>query len=387
VFTLDPDWTASSSVQQVATYTYGLPYDVSWEVRDGDDVVSGPVTASSGNTGIDSVMTVAPGAHANGPIPDGSYQLVTTSTVHKGALAKSSTSSRPITIVNDPPAEQAALLKARRLIRPLTAWGTGEAFFQVASIPGSTRPAALRLRNSKGVVVKTVAARNPCATSTQTTCQPWALAVDRWGDSNNWMKPGTYTAELRMPDSYGRMMLKPLGKVEFQELRDVTMTVSAVATSAAVEVGSLVGRCSSVRRPGVHGWKGSLGLMSLSRCRNRSGYRDVVRQTFQLRLPQVRNYESTVFVAPSLYTGAPHQAELGTTSGRIPALGNAWQRGISFGGGVSWKPVGAVSLPDRRFDARRRVVQVRAAVANGAHYDIGRVLLRVAYRVWRTPQR
>jgi hypothetical protein len=385
--TVDPEWTASSQPWNVwVGNTYVAPYDLSWDLFDAEgNHVVGPVEVATGQLESYVGFRFDPGVQANVPLPDGSYTAVVTSRIPRGELTKTGSDLVAVNLVNDPPADHPHVLKARRLIRPGTVWGSGEAYFEVESLSGSTRPGKLRRRSSKGVLVKTMSLANPCSSVTVATCGPWRLNIDRYGDNVSPLKPGNYSAELVMPDTYGRMMVKPLGKVEVQRLKAVAKAVSATASRAwAGDLGA-VGRCSSVSRPGVRGWRQSLGLLSLSRCDSRRGDADVVRQGFELRMPGAAGYETTLSVSPELYTGARNPSQWATTSRRIPRLDRRWERGIDLGDGVGRQPAGGFNLP-WHVDLRGAKVQVRVSIANGIRYDVGRFRVHVDYLVWRTPQ-
>ncbi|WP_109510048.1 hypothetical protein [Nocardioides speluncae] len=380
--TVNPTWSGSTRTYEAVTYAERLPYDLSWELLDGDgERVAGPVQVVDGETDRESEFDVSPGKETNGVLPDGNYVLRLTATVTRGDIVKTGSLDRHITIVNDPPADNPKLLFAQRILRPGTRHEFGSsARFSVQGYPG-TAGGTLRIRNRAGRVVFTDDLWNPCAGLTTCTNPIWRPNISMF--SFNSRDAGTYTAELTLPDSWGRPMTKQLGKVYVQDVDPVRRTVQLTATSARKAGTRFAGACSAVRSPGPHRWPGSVGLLSLSRCDNAAGTRDQARQNFVVKVPRVTaGYERFGGYEVGVY-GAAKAGWRGEAHSRLSAIGTSWGARVHFWNGVGWHTADETIYNGSR-DPRGQTVEVRARVRDGATLDLRSLRVRFVYWVWRT---
>ena len=216
LLTLDPDWHTSSS--DLLVYSAGYEHDLSWSLFNSQgEQVLGPVqVADNSVNGLDHV-TLNVGRSAAGPIPDGTYAVRFTATFAKASLTGSTSEDQEFRIVNDPPADSPSVTARRRVVRPGAAGGPETARFLVQAYPGSLAGGTLRLRNHHGRVVQTRTVQNPCSpwwpAGDCDQTPTWRVSVHGWSDTGRPLRSGRYIAQLKMPDSYGRMMVTQLGPV------------------------------------------------------------------------------------------------------------------------------------------------------------------------------
>ena len=383
--TLDPAWHTSTT--EVLVYSDYRVHDLEWSLFDaGGDQVVGPVGVTDSSTSLVDIFDFSIGAALEDTsleLPDGAYTARFTATFAKGELVKATSEDEVFQVTNDPPADDPQVLAVQRDIRPNTQWGSGEARFTVHAYPGSGLPGQVRLRNAAGTVVRTESVSNPFC-SWCPDPKAWRVHIDGWRDSGEPLRPGRYSAELEMPDSYGRIMVKQLGGVVVEREARVTKTVTATAVDAR-HGPPLVGRCSRTRSPGERGWRESVALLSGVKCSSRRGNDDVVRRDFQLRLPKVYGYEAVATVSPQLYAGG--RGAYASTATRLTGTQQRWDGGPLLGRRVRWHDVGML-VPSQQagVDLSGRPLQIRVRVADGGRFDIGKVRLSVTYWAWRPPR-
>jgi FlgD Ig-like domain len=81
---------------------------------------------------------------------------------------------------------------------------------------------------------------------------------------------GDYHLTFTVTDSSGNASTARSRAVTLSPKRIVTRTFRRTVGAAGSTVHRQVGRCSSLRKPSLHGWAGSLGYYSNTRCRSRS---------------------------------------------------------------------------------------------------------------------
>jgi hypothetical protein len=345
--TVDPAWHASTAHPIV--FGLRMAHDLSWSLFDRDGVrVVGPVTAPTSPSRVDE-PEFSPGAHATGPLPDGTYTARFTATVTKGDLKRSGTTEKTIELVNDPPADEPRLLSAYRRLRDLTGQRYPRPRFLVQGYPGSFRPGTLRLRDRSGAVVGSLRISNPCGFGFSSCSDPvWDVDFAGFGTLNN-LSAGFYEAELEMPDSYGRTMVRRLGRVVADRSVAVTRTVDVGAAGAAV-----------AGRPG--------------------------KRTFVVRIPAVRAVQSVSELVVEVRTA--HRAPRGRTATRVPALPTRWEPGYRLGPRRGWTFAGSVSPysePPPQPELQGAAVRVRVSGADASRARIDRIRLRTTFWVWRPP--
>ena len=112
------------------------------------------------------------------------------------------------------------------------------------------------VRNAANVIVRTKQILVPADAS--------------WNGRNNVgsrVPAGTYTVLIRVYDALGNLDFSPMATVTVSDKQLATITKSVTVTPKASRVGGVVGACSTRRTPSLHGWAGSTGYLSNTRCR------------------------------------------------------------------------------------------------------------------------
>jgi hypothetical protein len=78
---------------------------------------------------------------------------------------------------------------------------------------------------------------------------------------------GSYTVRVRVVDNLGNVAFSPIATVTVSDKRLVTVTKAVTVTPKASMVKGVTGSCSARRTPSSHGWAGSTGYLSNTRCR------------------------------------------------------------------------------------------------------------------------
>lgn len=97
-----------------------------------------------------------------------------------------------------------------------------------------------------------------------------AAADASWNGRNNVgsrVPAGSYTVLIRVIDSLGNIGFSPAATVTVSDKKLVTITKAVTVTPKASRIGGVVGACSTRRTPSAHGWAGSTGYLSNTRCR------------------------------------------------------------------------------------------------------------------------
>ena len=380
-FTMNASWWTARQPVTTHAYAHGLPYDLSWELRDPAThrSLTGPVRVLAGSTMVTNTFVVAPVHHVSS-LSDGHYDLVFTTTVHKGDLTQvSERSPIDVTVVNDPAADPApAVRSAHRNMRyPATAHLVTDGHrdpdhsghLVVVDAHG----------HEVGHQVLTTALLSCTVSATCPTGAQYDVDVWPYGDDNAALDPGTYALRLDAPDSWGRPTSTPVGALHVQTTRIVNRTVTVRPADVRVPGTRLVGRCSTLRNPALSGADGSLGLMSLSRCRSTSGTDDVVRQDFRLALPSPANAQNmTVQVYRYGVTKASRSDAL-SGSCRFPGT-TSWKSGA-----VTRNAVGSWLCSRTTSAIHGGTLQMRLRSSAGGRLDVGRLRAYVMYEQWYTP--
>jgi hypothetical protein len=343
--TVDPAW--HSSTAEVAVYTTGQSHRLSWSLYDaqGEQVVA-PVNVPVGTSGLDQVE-ISPGAHAAGTLSDGVYTVRFDVTVSKGDLTRTGSAQRQIEIINDPPTDRPRILSARRTWRPVAGWGRAVPRFRVQAYRGSYATGTLRVRNSRGRVIADRQLTNPCLSGYPgcTSDPVWDVDFDDLGTLVP--RPGAYTAELVMPDSYGRMMVRDLGTIDIQQCVSVQRTTTAKAGRALLR---------------------------------KSGNARV----YQLRVPTLRNVQWLGNLVARVRPVADEPR--GIAHARIPVFSDRWRAATKLGPRSRWATVPLSRWPgyDEGLPTPLgKKVQIRVK-GDRARSRVDRIALTVAVGVWRS---
>ncbi len=317
----------------------------SWSLYDEQGTqVLGPVEVDTGSNGLDE-FSFNPGAEAVAQgveLADGVYTARFSVTVTKGELTRTGTEDLTVELLADPPADEPEILEAHRLWRDGHRL-TRSPYFEVASYPGSWERGVVRLRDARGHVADWTTVGNPCLYS----CDPWQLDFD---DLFGWApRPGWYDVELKAPDSWGRMAVMHLGKVEVQDLTRVERTVVATARNA------LASRRGDTR-------------------------------VYELRIPSFRALDRVELVGAHV-DPVSDRAE-GALTARIPRLGRTWLGGSWLEDTRGrWREVRRMAVPEdlpSRVDMQGKVVQVRVQ-GDPRRSRIARLRIQVHGFEWRSP--
>jgi hypothetical protein len=126
---------------------------------------------------------------------------------------------------------------------------------------GSTDVARLTVvRDSTGETVRTLT----------TNCCNNAYTVT-WGGRLSFDVPapaGTYSLTVSLTDLAGNKARKFAGRVTVVRKKTSAHTLLRSLSAAGSKVDQSVGRCSTLRRPSLRGWAGSLGLYTNTKCRD-----------------------------------------------------------------------------------------------------------------------
>lgn len=364
-----------------------------WLLSDsGGPVLDAPATLTADPVGGWRGAFDPTAANGGEPLPDGSYGLQVELTGDSGALVSTKVT---IDLAFAPPAEAPAAAPVSDVI-PSSTSGVGAKAVTVQSMaPGLGFGAIVphgkfTVRNAAGKVVDT------------RSIQPWCpegrdgvfcLAEENidtdgtytweWdGRVGGTLQPaGRYTLTAQLPDRFGRIVTVSLGSFWIRHLADVRGVRRWTAGTQATY--PRAGRCSSVVRPGTRGWPGSVGLLSLSRCRSTAGSDDLAAQTFALTV-DATTIERVVSWRLDAY-GAPVRSGMrATLKGLTPS---GWQRSAVLGAGLGWhngttRSSGFGSLTSSSDGSRSLTFHAQAQTVNGSRYDIKYLRTVLTYRAW-----
>ena len=91
-----------------------------------------------------------------------------------------------------------------------------------------------------------------------------------WNGRNNVgsrVPAGVYNVFVRVIDSVGNLSYSPTASVTVSDKKLLTITRAVTVTPKASIVTGVTGACSTRRTPSLHGWAGSTGYLSNTRCR------------------------------------------------------------------------------------------------------------------------
>lgn len=153
------------------------------------------------------------------------------------------------------------------------------------------------------------------------------------------------------------------------ESRVFRKTVSA----AGSKVAQYVGRCSRLRSPSRHGWTGSLGLYSNTRCRD-GATASTVRTTHRISLPAAVEYSNPVI---NVYGGSPRLNTSDVARLLVRTDAGTWEWLTEAQSRVQWYG----GMASRDAIAKDRTVTWALRVRGGRHWDAKSFAVRVPYSV------
>lgn len=246
-------------------------------------------------------------------------------------------------------------------------------------------PATFVLRNAAGTVVESRSVPAacpqavPCFGEDEGSEYVWTWNGRR---SDGTLRPaGRYTLTATAPDGAGGTTTEQLGSTYIRHLASVRgiRTWSAGAQSTYARAG----RCSSVVQPGTRGWAGSVGLLSLSRCRSTAGSDDLATQTFAFTVDASTIERVTAWRLDAY--GAPVRSGMRATLHGLTPRG--WQRSAVLGAGLGWHngtthTSGFGRDTSSSLDNRTLTFHAQARATNGNRYDIKYLRTVLTYRAW-----
>jgi hypothetical protein len=133
-----------------------------------------------------------------------------------------------------------------------------------------TASLSFRLLAEDGTVLGDLPSRS--ASAAPSTTWVWTGKLGR-----HIVDPGNYRVEVRAQDlagNYSDWTPTALFRVDLAEQKDVTVTTTVTPSTSVFD--RYVGKCSSLVSPSSHGWKGSLGYYSQTKCKSEKKTASVV---------------------------------------------------------------------------------------------------------------
>lgn len=380
---IDPE--EGTSVRIRAGVAAGLDAELSYQLLDStDQTVVGPVAWP----GTGDVAVFDPNA-AGAALVSGDYTLEVTATVTKGQLVRTETVAVPLALTTDPPPVDPSGYGLSDIDRDVQ--GDRPAW---VSVGGSNDPrylGTLHITDASGDEVWVDTTGPDCrGDSCQMEPDPNEPA---WYDFS-W--PGTTTAGARLPageyhavmtvvDTWGRTVeVADVGSLYINHLETVTTTKRYTPASTTWAY-SIVGRCSSSPKPGPHGWAGSVGVLSLSKCRNTAGRYDWAFRSFLLELEKAPGQDRLISYQVGAYAAPMRRGMRGSIVYDVswPASSVTWRSTGVLSGGLGWHDAGRRTVPAGSQTGNRFSALVQARTTNGNKWDIRYWRVSWTYRAWR----
>ena len=385
----DPAAPAPTRSMQVRFATGEPITAASWQLLD-----PGAAVVLEKAIGTATTFTLNPTAENGGvPLPDGDYTLRIRLTDASGsyfsdprpvklafapaAAPVPSSSSTPTDVV---PSERTALrtgASSRVTMVPGVGFG--------ASVPGGV----FVVRNAAGAVVRTTTLAPACI-GDGIFCIPeehlYNGGVYEWfwdgKVAGKYQPAGRYTLTAQLPDGFGRVKSYAVGPFWIRHLANLRTQIVQPAAQQARPYRTVIGRCSSVTRPGPHGWASSLGLMSLSRCASTAGTADRAFQSLaiEMRAPLMDRVLSWRLDGYGKPVRAGMAGNLVMMVSSNVHTGPVWRRTAVLGAGLGWH-----NGTFREIDPDLGSVLTtwaQARVSGGNQYDLKYVRTVFNYRGW-----
>ncbi len=185
---------------------------------------------------------------------------------------------------------------------------------------------------------------------------------------------GQYEIRLDVVDAVGNAATAS-ATVYLSHATEHPHRVTKIVTAASTLVDRSVGSCSSLTMPSSHGWKGSIGYASQSRCARTSDGNITTLHRIYLRDSFMDNYQMKVY-----YSGASARSRPGSriASGFLTKQGTVTETNVSAPG-ARWNILPQVS-PYVRTDARgRHYVLWVMGTGGGNRYDVRSFKYKLRY--------
>lgn len=208
--------------------------------------------------------------------------------------------------------------------------------------------------------------------------------------------PGTTTGGAALPageyhatvtvveDGVGQVDSVDVGSLYVNHLETVTTTKRYTPADTTYAY-SIVGRCSSSPKPGPHGWAGSVGVLSLSKCRNTAGRYDWAFRSFLFGLENAPGQQRLLSYQVSAYAAPMRRGMRGGIVHDVSGPNQAvtWRSIGTLSGGLGWHTASrATATSQNQFDSRFHTL-VQARVTEGNKWDIKYWRVSWTYRAWR----
>lgn len=211
-------------------------------------------------------------------LPDGAYTATLTvgRTLDSGDPAESTYAPQPFT-VDTTALAPSSLSSQWPTLYPYVDYYRDSTKFTYAGLEPYSR-VDLKVRNAAGKLVRSKVISKPAD----------ATWNGRRNDGSR-VREGNYFVRLRVVDNLGNVGLSPVAPVTVSDKKLVTVTKAVTVTPKASRVGGVVGACSTRRTPSLHGWAGSTGYLSNTRCRTTFNA-SIVWTHNQVKLPRAVTY-------------------------------------------------------------------------------------------------
>lgn len=373
-----------TSVDIRAGVVRGIDPELSYELLDSaDQTVVGPVAWP----GTGDLAVFDPNA-AGVPLAGGDYTLEVSARVTKGELVRTETVAVPLALTTDPPPVDLPSYELDGIGRDVR--GDRPAWVSVEGTGEQQYRGTLHVTDAAGTEVWTRTTGPACRPDE--TCHISDPGDPAWYDFS-W--PGTTTAGAALPageyhaamtvvDTWGRTVeVADVGSLYIDHLETVTTTKRYTPADTTYAY-SIVGRCSSSPKPGPHGWAGSVGILSLSRCRNTAGKYDWAFRSFLLEHRKAPDQQRLISYQVAAY-GAPVRRGMrgGIVHDASGGRGPVWKNIGMLSGGLGWHTTARVAAPSgsEAFDSYVALVQARTT--NGNKWDIKYWRVSWTHRAWR----
>jgi flagellar hook assembly protein FlgD len=384
----DPAQTEGRSV--TVDYSVQNPTQtVTWDlVNSGDIRVIGPVSLGSVGPGAHSFVFDPTAAHGSA-LPDGAYRIVLTIS----AAGETPLSDQATVHLAQNPARVSTVdvLEAQRDVWPgfrrsrIHVVDRSHGLLSTRLLPGvvlpefgSASPAMFTVRSSAGSLIRrdTVSGSSFGDGGTDDHYE-WT-----WGGTNQAgtvRPPGNYAVTLTANDNWGRSTTVPVGSMRIGHKVTRRLTVRFSPRIARYPAFTVKGRCSSITYPGPHGWPGSAGLLSGTRCPSRRGTADQVFKSFYLH--RWRDTASRILSVRVDAFGTPMRRRQHATLVLQTGTRNvAWRRLAVLRQGLRWHNGTTYRRSEPANGQLTSVAQVR--VTDGNRYDLRYLRATWTFKDW-----
>ncbi|NYI46833.1 hypothetical protein BJ993_003913 [Nocardioides aromaticivorans] len=372
-----------TSVDIRARVVDGLAAELSYELLDSADrTVLGPV-AWPGTGDVAVFDPNAPGVALAG----GDHTLEVTATITKGDLVRTETATVPLALTTDPPPVDLPSYWLSGIARDVR--GDRPASVSVGGTNDPRYLGTLHVTDAAGNEVWTARTGPDCRGD---SCQ---MAPDpnepAWYDFS-WpgtttagarLRAGEYHAVMTVVDAWGRTVeVADVGSLYIDHLETVT-TTKRYTPASTTWADSIIGRCSSSPKPGPHGWAGSVGVLSLSRCRNTAGRYDWAFRSFLLEHRKAPDQQRLISYQVAAY-GAPVRRGMrgGIVYDASGGRGPVWKNVGTLSGGLGWHTAARVAAPPGN-EGTNYFALVQARTTSGNKWDIRYWRVSWTHRAWR----